>query len=596
MNKAWQWIIAKQRQTWWEYSFLVLLIMLPLLAPGYIFALDMVFAPKLPLPLEVSSSFLFNAALHYLNYILPSQAIQKLMLFGTLLIAGVGAHRLTEGIGDRVKSAAKHLSNPKPSTLNPRALGAYFAGLLFMINPFTYVRFMDGHYAVLMGYALLPWFVRAVFKFFDQPQIRAAIRLTGLAVLISIVSLHTIGMAALLASAAGLVFGWRNRRNQSALRRAVKWGAAMVLGGIVLSSYWLVPMLQGQTSQTQLIGNFDERHLLSFRTDGDDRFGVPFNVAALYGYWGDREDRYIVPKEQVVIWPVLAVAIWLLAALGLAVSWRKPAAIILGLTGLAALVLAIGIAWPPVAGLNRWLYAHLPFMRGYREPQKWVALVALALAYFGAKGVGVIIEGIGYRVKGSPVGTKIEATSPMLSRSGNWKIKIGSLLTLVLLLLPILYTPTMLWGFNGQLRPQNYPGDWYAVNARLNEDQDQFRVLFLPWHQYMSFEFAGRVIANPAPRFFDKPIIAGDNAEIGLIERQVSNLASEYVEAEVLDRSANMKHAGERLAKLNIKYVLLAKEYDWQEYDWLNSQADLRLEAQTANLRLYRNIKYQVQP
>lgn len=582
MNKVWQWVTNKQRQPWWDYSFLAILIMLPLIGPGFIFALDMVFAPEIRLPTEVTSSFLFNAALHYLNYVLPAQVIQKLLLFAILVLAGLGAHRLAEGIGHRGQGIASQTSNPKPSTLNPQTLGAYFAGILYMINPFTYVRFMDGHYAVLLGYALLPWFTRALLQFMKQPGRRAAIRLGGLLVAISIVSIHTIAMAGLVAVVVALLFVWRCRRNQAALRQAFKWSVAVLAGAFVLSSYWLVPMLQGQTAQTRLIENFDERHLLSFRTDGDERFGVPFNVAALYGYWGDREDRYIVPKEQVVLWPALAALIWLLAAVGLLVSWRNSLAIILGSAGLAALVLAMGIAWPPVAGLNRWLYTHLPFMQGYREPQKWVALVALALAYFGARGVAVL---------GQFQNSKFKIQS-----YGRVKSYIFNFVLLTPLLVPILYTPTMLWGFSGQLSPRNYPGDWYAVNAQLNKDNDQFQVLFLPWHQYMSYGFAGRIIANPAPRFFDKPVIAGDNAEIGLIERQATSLATEYIERAVLGPAPTITAAGSKLAALNIKYVVLAKEYDWREYGWLDSQTDLKLEAETANLKLYRNTEYREQP
>jgi len=72
-------------------------------------------------------------------------------------------------------------------------------------------------------------------------------------------------------------------------------------------------------------------------------------------------------------------------------------------------------------------------------------------------------------------------------------------------------------GFWGQLKPTDYPEDWYEINDILNNDPQDFNVLFLPWHQYMDFKWIPNTqkrVANPASNFFDKPAIQGENTEI----------------------------------------------------------------------------------
>jgi len=140
------------------YAVVALLILLPLLGRGYILTLDMVFTPHIRWPVGGTNSYPFWVLLHYLNQLLPSDVIQKLLLFTIFLLAGVGMHRLVRNIDVRCKQTAGQYT-----------LGAFVAGTLYMVNPFTYERLMAGQYAVLFGYALLPWLARALLIFLERP-------------------------------------------------------------------------------------------------------------------------------------------------------------------------------------------------------------------------------------------------------------------------------------------------------------------------------------------------------------------------------------------------------------------------------------------
>ncbi|HSX20141.1 MAG TPA: hypothetical protein VLG38_03340, partial [Gammaproteobacteria bacterium] len=67
------------------------------------------------MPMNVTSSYVLRALLHYLNFVLPSDVIEKILLVVILLLAGVGMHQLL-----------LHLNNKKLHA--PETIAAYFAG------------------------------------------------------------------------------------------------------------------------------------------------------------------------------------------------------------------------------------------------------------------------------------------------------------------------------------------------------------------------------------------------------------------------------------------------------------------------------------
>ncbi len=124
------------------------LILGPALARGFLLRIDMVAVPDPPLkgallgfssaaPRAVPSDLVLTV----LGNILPGDLAQKVLLLGIFVIgaAGVGA-----------------LMQPFP--LPARLAAAFF----FVWNPYVAERLLIGHWALLYGYAAMPWIVRAV--------------------------------------------------------------------------------------------------------------------------------------------------------------------------------------------------------------------------------------------------------------------------------------------------------------------------------------------------------------------------------------------------------------------------------------------------
>ncbi len=543
-----QWASGKNYTHYIVYAAMSLLILWPVLAPGFVLTLDMVFTPHIPAPslADARASYPFYLLLHVLNMVVPADALQKIMLIAIFMAAGVGAHGL-----------ARHILQKQTYAM----YGAYFAGLFYIINPFTYDRLMAGQYAVLLGYMLLPFALRSLLVLLDKPNVRNAVVLALWAVGVGVVSIHGLGWLVVLCVIGMVVAMWRAAHRGRSIGPLLRYSAVSLVVFGVLSCYWLVPLAIGQGTTASAIQQFGAVDRQAFATAGGSAIGVFGNIIRLQGFWAEQRDLFVLPQDQVPLWGLIALLCIVLVITGGVWAWRHGRRFALALVGVSAgvaVVLAMGVG----AG---WLAQYIPFFAGYREPQKFVALVALAYSVLG--GLGVVA---------------------LLNMAKRWPDWTSTVITAALFILPIALTPTMPSGANGQLTASQYPDDWATTDAQLQADPANFRVLFLPWHQYMRFDFAGRIIANPATQFFSKPTITSDNPEFGNLPPSGDEVATD-IDQHVMPQASTRHDLGAQLAARNIKYVVLAQEYDHDKYDYLNAQSDLKLLSESDTLRLYLN-------
>ncbi len=162
---------------------------------------------------------------------------------------------------------------------------------------------------------------------------------------------------------------------------------------------------------------------------------------------------------------------------------------------------------------------------------------------------------------------------------------------IISLITPLIYSFTFFNGFAGQIKPTDYPADWYEVNDILKQDSQDFKILFFPWHGYMDFKWINNTdkrIANPSRQFFDKEVISGTTVELGKIYRQDNAPDQLYIDS-LLENKSNITNFGELVSILNVKYVILAKESDYKKYDFLFDQTDLELVKETETLYVFKN-------
>lgn len=527
-------------QTYAPYLVLSLSIMLPLFLPGFVLTLDLVFTPHLRAPASLSNDWLWQNLLHYLNAIVPSQLIEKTILTAIPLLAGIGMHQLLYYL-------KKDNGPAEPGWYWAR----YVGGILYAINPFTYSRFMAGQYEVLLGYALMPFFVRLTLHFLDKPARNSMSKMLAVTLVISIISIHAIGEMALISL---VLFGWATLRpGPSQLKSAyLRWGLLAVTLFVILSSYWLVPLVLGKGSTASTINQFNGADAATFATAGGGKLFQLSNILKLQGFWAEPRGLYRLPQDQLAGWGTLRLIIWILIIWGAIAAWkqRRGLTTALDVIGLISIVFALGI---PQQALT-----HL----GYREPQKFVGLLALVFSIFIAYGAAQLLN-------------RVQQTAT-----------VHTVTAIVLLLVVLVFTPTIYWGFGGQLKPHEYPTSWQQANAWLNRDNSNAQTLFLPWHEYMSFGFSGRIIGNPATRFFDKPVVISNNPELGQLSQPQTNPVKAAISQIINQHDGQL---AKQLAQYRIKYVLLAEDDDYANYRYLASTPNLHIAWQASGLKIYRN-------
>jgi hypothetical protein len=226
-----------------------------------------------------------------------------------------------------------------------------------------------------------------------------------------------------------------------------------------------------------------------------------------------------------------------------------------------AIVLAAGIRIPIGKEITYFLFDHLPLYKGLRESQKWDALVVMAYLVFLLLGLREFFA------------RKIVARN-------------AAVMALFAGAVIVMQASLLLAGFGGQVRPANYPDDWYAVNGYIVRDSGcAGKTLFLPWHLYMSFSWIGNIVANPAPAFFACPVVSGSDMEWGGIYDNSQNPQGGAVDAWL--QSGGRTDLLQNPAQ-DIRYVVLAKELDWSLYGGLDSNSALALVMETPTLRVYK--------
>ncbi|VVB84163.1 Uncharacterised protein [uncultured archaeon] len=523
----------------------------------YVLTLDMIFPIKIfftnyfyGFSPPVFGGNILVASTMGLSGVIPSWLLQKIYLILIVFLSGISMHSLIN----------TESSIPK-----------YFAGILYAVNPFVYVRFLAGQWLILLAYSVTPFAVKSFIDFLNSQSKKNLMKLSLLTALTGAMDSHILALLFLVYLIFLINKFYQIKREVYAIKTLLKSLAILAVLFLLLNLYWLLPLF---TAKATLIHQISQADIYVFATKAS-AFNAVFTIASMYGFW---RSGYIYAKDFIPYWYLLFFFILFLAVNGFIDNYKNkifdlPVKAFVAIA-IIAVILGSG-AFSPFSSLFEFLFNNIFFFKGLRDSHKFAALLTLSYSYLGALGVAGFEKIAHDSVCSADAYKKVAA----------WVVVIIALIT------PFVYSFTMFNGFWGQLKPTDYPEDWYEVNELLNKDPQDFNVLFLPWHQYMDFKWIPNVqkrINNPASFFFNKPIIQGENTEIGSIYTQSTNPAQRYVES-LLSNRDKITNFGELIIPLNVKYVLLTKEVDYKEYFFLLNQTDLKLTKETENFYIFKN-------
>jgi hypothetical protein len=504
----WQRLAGAARQDAWPALTglaLGLLALGPALGPGFVLTFDMVFVPQPPIgaadigagggpPRAVPS----DLVVALLARIVPAAALQKVILIAIFVLACAGAAALVR------QRAADGAAPGLPAELA--------AGVLYAWNPFVAERLIMGQWALLLGYAGLPWVLREMCM--ERGRWHPA-RLAAALLPAAVGGFAAMSVSALVVVPAALCHRepWPARVRRLAVAVAVL---------VALSLIWLIPAFA-----VPVIA--DPRGAQAFAARADTPFGAAGSLLMLGGVW----NADAVPAGYGGWASAAWLAVAACGAAGYLLLARRPRRRLaepsqqaprgLGIAAVAgACLAALGLTAP-----TRALLAHAislwPGFAVLRDGQQFIAPLALAEAVGLAAAVSWLLAAA-WRLpaRGRPPGARPKppeqgpASAPADGRPRRTGLGPGGGLAVLAVLAPVLLLPGLAWGAAGRLHAVQYPADWLRARAVIEADRHQGSVLLLPWAQYRSYPWnGGEPVFDPWPKLLGKPMIWNDALQVG---------------------------------------------------------------------------------
>ena len=500
-----------------------LLALGPGLDRGFLLSYDMVAVPRQPFGAAMfglsggpARAVPSDAVLAALSRVIPADLAQKALLLAIFMLACEGA-----------------------AALLPREpwFARLAAGVFYTWNPFVAERLIIGQWALLLGYAGLPWVLRAALALGPGPSWRGTGRLALALLPAAIGGFAAMTISALVALPAAILGAARPaaRRPADAIEvplldidagqrhfdrielgpgaRRLRSGAVTLAVIGVASLPWLIPSLLRPVYA-------DPAGVAAFAARADTPFGSAGSLLMLGGMWNARA----VPAGYGGGWSVLWLAVVVTAAAGYVLLRGRRRGPGLGLAALAGLAIAALGLTGAGQDLLRAAQSLWPGFAVLRDGQQFAAPLALAEAL----GAGLAAAWLARRPAAQPspvdvplvpmeepdgTSTGLQPRPRDIDRGGD---RAGLALAVCLVLAPVLLLPGLAWGAAGRLRPAQYPAGWLAAARLIDSSPAAGTVLVLPWAGYRSPAWnGGRTMLDPWPRLVSRPVIWNDGPQVG---------------------------------------------------------------------------------
>lgn len=425
---------------------LALLVVAPLLGPGYVLLRDAVSTPRSYLsdsalgltsaPRATPQDFAVALASHGVD---GGVVVKALLVLG-LWLAGWGAARLVA------------VALPEAG-----AGGQFIAITLAIWNPYVGERLLQGHWSLLLGYGCLPWVATTMLSL-RCGQDADWTRLFGLAFWIALAGLTPTGL--MLAATVGLACVAAPGSGRP------RWlCAAVTLAAAVMAALpWLTASALGSSST----GWAQAPGLAAFAARAEPGLGTLGSLASLGGMWNGEA----VPGSRASLFAVLSAAVLLVVvAAGLPALARRRAALPPLVLAAVSVLVPAALATGPGLALLRAVVDVVPGLGVLRDGQKWVALAMPGYALAGAGAVLTLRRWL------RPAVTALACCAAL-----------------------VLALPDLSWGVGAKLTPVHYPPDWATLAAMVNRDPGAVAVL--PVGTMRRFGWSGPApVLDPLPRW-----------------------------------------------------------------------------------------------
>lgn len=382
------------------------------------------------------------------------------------------------------------------------------AAIAAIWNPFVSERLAVGQWTVLLGLAVLPWALRAALRVVaERPSGYAVALATVCAAVGGVNSLLVVSGTVLLVLVVGAV-----KERSARAGRIAALALAVTIGS---SAAWAVPSL---TSPPKTGGE----GVRAFAPVADSPIGVVGSLLGGGGFWN--AGSHPEPRSHALI--AITAALLSVAGVVAVIVRTQPRlrwCLALPVVVLSGVVLISGLEM--MSPLWEAVVTGLPGGGALRDSHKFLSLWVVV----AAAGLGVVTHEARTRL---PEGLLIPAAGLLLG-------------------LPLVLSPQLVWGLNGRLDAVTVPSDYLSGMNALSA-LPEGEVGLLPWSQYRRYDWnASRVSLTLAPRVIDKVVVYDDSLPLraGIVAGESAR------SAEVTRRITAGETAEQALAVSGVRYL-----------------------------------------
>ena len=339
---------------------------------------------------------------------------------------------------------------------------------------------------------------------------------------------------------------------------------------LFINANWLIwSLFLNENKTIWKISTFNTQNIESFTSNSLNWLWTEITNLLLYWFWWEKYNRLLTPDNN--YWYLAWFAILIIIIYGWIELYKRKKKLTLYLLTLAIVsyILSLWISSPLFAWFNELLYTYVPYYIWMREPQKLTWLVMIVYAIFFLVWIYSILEN-------NKNFKRKEYIKKVLLNS-------YSIISYMFILL-IIWSPNVLFWFNGQLKISDYPDEIFQSRDNLIEFNDK-DVLVLPWHSYMACEWSNRkVFSNPIWHIL-KPVttIMADNIEVADLYTNSNSDRSKQIEKFVKTKDFTI------LKKLNIDTIyFMDKCADFPKYKYLEKSDELQKVFQSNYIKIYK--------
>ena len=479
-------------------------------------------------------------------------------------------------------------------------ISAFLAGLFFGINSWVISRILAGHISLVIAYGLIPLFLIFLFEtvgFYDGFTSISKLRTKIKPIILSAITLAIISSAVMfdgliitMLITFILIISWITyivisdtvNLKKQIITHIIVSVALIITITILLSLYWIIPigvyaLTSNATSTSQAILPWLHNR------------AVLENLLTLKGYWWPQFSDMIYASDSMILNRIYIIISWIpfLALLNTILRLRESQEKLAAFSLIS--VFTIGLLLSLGANLFGSYYQYFTLFGVFRDPEKFSALIALTYPFFIAIFANKTIHFI--NEKKPFLKTKyIKIKTVTIPRK-----KIYSLIVILIFTFShlIVVWPTLTGNFRNSYDSLEMPKSYSIVNNWIEEQEGDFRVLWLPADDYIKFDWSkDRSMGEPMRYLSGKQTIQTvDPARDVTPWTSLSIIQINYF----LARNET-KNIGKILGPMNIKYIIFRSDVVSPNFpNMLSSlmlQEDLLLKFSKEPLYIFENNHY----